>query len=236
VYHGFIDTPREVGRFVVGLESSARQMNRPQKQGYQAIALRDLIGMRRATEWLTEKLVVITVDDGYRDFLGMAAPVLRQHHCAPFFVVTERPGAGDAADSHPPLSRDEIKTFITEGCAIGANTMNHPRPTELPARKVAREIDGSRETIPDKACAMRESLAYPYGDHDSDIGRRVAAGGLSLACTVDEGLNHPAIDDSLLRRTRINGQDSVYRFAFKVCSGLNRIKLRQIGRLIRSSP
>ena len=77
VYHRFTEDGDETGRRV-SAETFEWQL-RWIKKGWKVISLRDYLKMRLEGRKLVSKVVVITVDDGYRDFYDVAYPRLKKH-------------------------------------------------------------------------------------------------------------------------------------------------------------
>ncbi|MGC5009249.1 polysaccharide deacetylase family protein [Streptosporangium sp. DT93] len=117
--------------------------------------------------------VLLTFDDGYRDNLEVAAPLLAEFGVRVLlFCVT---GELDAADR---LSRSERaalpprKAFLTwaeaellaaSGHVLSAHTAGHPRLTELEPREAAEEVAVSLRGIGERTGGPARTFAYPYG-------------------------------------------------------------------------
>jgi peptidoglycan/xylan/chitin deacetylase (PgdA/CDA1 family)/GT2 family glycosyltransferase len=239
MYHAFTKNEAETGRFVISGESFARQMNWLHENRYRVLSVSDLAAIRRKGVLPNEKCVVLTIDDGYLDFLTVAEPILRQYGFnATIYLVTRRTGDDDTRDGRGELNGrrtltwDDVQKLKARGFDIGAHTMTHAVLPELTGQEANREISGSRDDLRKHLLPEACTFAYPYGEYDSEIRMLVSQSGFSAACTVDDGLNHPALDDFLLRRTEIRGGDSLLRFRLKVASGLNlnRLSRRSLGR------
>ncbi|MER5891084.1 polysaccharide deacetylase family protein [Streptomyces sp. NPDC001941] len=109
--------------------------------------------------------VLVTFDDGYRDNVTHAAPILdRLGVRAVFFVCTGLLGRRSAQPRQDQLSHDECDRLAAAGHLIGAHTRTHPHLDRSPERLVREETLGSIEDVaarhgPDAA----RLFAYPYG-------------------------------------------------------------------------
>jgi len=105
-------------------------------------------------------------------------------------------------DSHRRMTADELRLLdASEGCAIGAHTVNHLHLTAHSWNVQCREIADDRVRL--RAILGREVdvLAYPYGVYDETTVRAAAVAGMSAAVTVDSGLVR--FDTSPLRLPRV---------------------------------
>lgn len=75
---------------VMSAENFEKQLLILKKGPWKVVALRDYLQMRFGEKKLPPYLVVLTIDDGYRDFYDVAYPLLRKYDLpATFFVTTE---------------------------------------------------------------------------------------------------------------------------------------------------
>jgi len=115
----------------------------------------------------SEKVVVLTFDDGYRDVYTTAFPMLRTRG-VPFvlYLSTGLVGSasGGAAFAGDPLSWDEIVEMVGSGLVtVGAHTHSHPDMREISASQAAEELDRSDWIIEERVGVSPRHFAYPYG-------------------------------------------------------------------------
>ena len=115
MYHRIAaDGPVALERFRVAPELFALQMATLHRAGYRTIGLGDWIRAMARHKPLLGKPVILTFDDGYRDFLTAAMPTLRVHgFSATVFLVADRIGGTahwDAGYGEPArlLSWEEV--------------------------------------------------------------------------------------------------------------------------------
>lgn len=200
------------------------------KRHYKVIALRDYLQGRANRQPLPPHSVILTFDDGLRNFLTVAAPVLNEMGLpATVFLVTDQVAARDHSisranwdpvDDRISLSWEEAKTLQSApGIEFGSHTCTHP---ELPLQAV--NVD--RE-LRDSLLAVREnlhvefppSLAYPYGSHTDPITEKARLAGYSCGLTTEAGANSATMDLFKLRRAVVRRYDTNEIFAARV-SGL----------------
>jgi peptidoglycan/xylan/chitin deacetylase (PgdA/CDA1 family) len=115
----------------------------------------------------TESVAAITFDDGFRDNLDVAWPILERHDIrATIFVVSEWcSGPSGRADTF--LRPDEIGSLARDGMEFGAHTATHPHLDRLPDPEAESEMRRSRDAVETWTGRPCRLFAYPYGDHHS---------------------------------------------------------------------
>ncbi|MEU6020734.1 polysaccharide deacetylase family protein [Micromonospora sp. NPDC047134] len=114
--------------------------------------------------------VLFTFDDGYRDTVEHALPVLAAFGVsALFFLITDRSteasGAGAVADPWQAyLNWDDGRELVRAGHLLGAHSRTHRKLTELDPAACQSEIEGSVEAVSAAQGSTGEvHFAYPYG-------------------------------------------------------------------------
>ena len=159
--------------------------------------------------------LAITFDDGYRNFLEVALPLLSEYRFpATIFIVSGYCGRqndwGSRLKNVPRLeiaSWAEVHEMARAGVAIGAHTVNHPDLTSLPREQVIRELRDCRLHIEDRIGGQVDALAYPYGAV-SEMVCGIAREEFRMACGIrprfagpaSDPLDLPRIDAGYLRR------------------------------------
>ena len=178
-----------------------------------------------------ESGVAISFDDGYRDNLTNAAPVLESLALpATVFVVAGRLGGFLAHDEPVEVNRlmnyDEVRALDAMGVEIGAHTLSHVRLAQVSDREQFHEIVESVKRL--EACLEHSvsGFAYPYGsilDYNAISTRIVSERGLEYALTNRYGPNGPDRDRWALRRIWIDASDTLEVFQAKVDGRLDRM-------------
>ncbi len=117
-----------------------------------------------------KRYVVITFDDGYRDFYTDAFHVLSKYgHQATMFIVTGR--TGDQRIRHNDcefMTWAEVREVANYGIEIGSHTVNHPKLYNLTEPNVEGELVLSKLTIEDQLGRPVRSFAYPSAFPEED--------------------------------------------------------------------
>lgn len=152
--------------------------------GYHAITMQRLFDALERDAPLPSKPVAITFDDGYRDVLWNAAPILyRLHMPATAFVVTGRISGKDTSF----LTWPELGLLERRGFTIGSHTVDHLELTLLTATRARYELARSRLALQTHLDRQVRWFAYPAGRFDASVVRLVQKVGYLLAFTTLPG-------------------------------------------------
>lgn len=145
--------------------------------------------------------VAITFDDGYRDNVEIALPLLQKYRLpATFFVTTgllQNDSStlnhlatyfGNSIEAMGPLDFSGLRTLDAAGMAIGAHTHTHRNLRQISPKEQHEELHKSRAILEDALGKAVLSMSYPYGlpgyAVDSRVTRASLETGYRLAATV----------------------------------------------------
>jgi len=234
MYHAFSENPDKCGRYIISARRFRQQLRWLYLHKYRVIGLEEYARMLESGQPLSDRTVVMTIDDGYAEVITIALPLLqRLGFSASFFLPSNCIGGVNCWDSSGELAGRKIiswhdaKTWLSCGMDIGAHTRNHPCLPELTAEKAQAEIEGSRKDIESNLGVRTLAFSYPYGAYNDFVMGIAEKVGYCVSCSVEEGLNHPATPPHALRRVEIRGGDPLWVFILKVRFGTIRTKLAQ---------
>lgn len=181
VYHvirpSYEDDSAEVKAIAHTPETFDAQLLYLRSAGYHVISLSQLENHFSLGVPLPSKPIVITFDDGWKDQMMYAFPILNKYHYpATFFVFT------NAIGRKAFLSWSDIDTIRKEGYTIGSHTRSHPYLTHVsdPAA-LADEIAGSKRVLEAHLHTPITQFAYPFGQYNATIVDMVRKAGYASA-------------------------------------------------------
>ena len=208
-------------RYTVSDKAFAAQMEYLARRSYHPVNLDDLMEHRLGHRQLPRKSVIITFDDGLRDTVEYAVPILQaRQFTAVFFLVAGLVGKTSEwmpADERLDLFGWETAGWLEEnGFQIGSHARTHRRLAELDGEECLAELLSSRSILEDQLGHPIECLSYPHGSFDAAVKECAANAGYRLACTTRPGFVRP--DDDLLALPRIPvwGWDSLFAFVARL--------------------
>jgi glycosyltransferase involved in cell wall biosynthesis/peptidoglycan/xylan/chitin deacetylase (PgdA/CDA1 family) len=168
--------------------------------------------------------VCLTFDDGYRDNLEFAAPVLERLGLpATVFLVTGRMGAAATIDRYEgccaydrALSWPEARELEARGVELGGHGHTHRELATLPAGELREEVSDCCSGFVQSHGKAPRLFCYPRGSENEAVRKAVAEAGFEAAVTVYPGVNLTGTDRLLLRRTEVSGQDDLADFRLKL--------------------
>ncbi|MEU2283141.1 polysaccharide deacetylase family protein [Streptomyces sp. NPDC013178] len=226
MYHSVGDCSDDPYRITVTPERLDRQLAWLRRRGLRGVSLRDLFAARARGEG--RRLVGLTFDDGYVDFLTHALPVLRHRGCgATLFVLPGRLGGVNAWDPlgprKPLLTADGIRRAAAEGVEIGSHGLTHVDLTRAGDVTLKAEVTESRALLEELIGAPVDGFCYPYGTIDRRAVAAVREAGYTYACAIDPG---PLTGPHALPRLHIGQNDTAWRLHLKL--KLHRLRRRPV--------
>ena len=238
-YHGVTERSQRHPSDIHGLHIRADRFEKQLdylRRHYQVISLAEFVKACENKAPLPDYSVVLTFDDGYRNFLTCALPrILARNMHVSIFLITDRIqphnqshlNGWSESDDEKFLSWEEVKTLQQQGVEIGSHTCSHRKLSEIVPVEAERELSASHQTIAARLSQATMPLAFPYGSYsDATIAmtRRLP---YTCALTTDAGTNGPATDLFLLRRNLIGDDDDEALFAARL-SGLTTLFQRAV--------
>jgi peptidoglycan/xylan/chitin deacetylase (PgdA/CDA1 family) len=215
MYHSVADPEHDPNLLRVSPERFEQQLAWLHRQGLRGVSVDEL--SRARERGAASRLVGLTFDDGYRDFLTSALPILERYGCtATVFVVAGLVGGvniWDGGQSWPLLDRDELLEVKARGIEIGSHGMTHVRLAGLGHATLRREVQQSRELLSDLLGGAVRGFCYPYGSLDGPAARAVREAGYAYGCGVK--VPSAAMSAYSLPRMRVGQEDGAFRLTVK---------------------
>lgn len=220
LYHRIADDgPPELARYRTVPDAFRAQMRWLRQQGYHAVTSADLERHLASGEAWRGRPVMLSFDDGYRDFHDTAFPILREHDfAAEVFLVTGLVGrCADWDAEHgiaaPLMDWPQIQALSAEGIRFGSHMASHSHMLTLGSRDILREAAGSRALIERALGTSCTSIAAPFGEASDRFLRIARRCGYRLGVTTETGFAKLGSDPLRLPRLEVAGGWSLDQFA-----------------------
>jgi len=220
MYHSIADdvddTVHPYFRTVTTPASFARQIEFLREQGYEAVTLSEATRMLHDPVYPAAghaKRVVLTFDDGFRDFYTTACPILeRAGFSATVFLASayiDKP----FLTGRDCLRASEVRELCDKGIEFGSHSASHRRLVELSRDELVEEVVASKEAIQGITGKEVTLFSYPYRFPEENLaftrslGELLAKSGYRAGVTTSIGRPRPVDDWRFLPRLPINDCD-----------------------------
>ena len=187
----------------------AEQLDQLHALGYTTCTMTELVAALGAGRAERDRLVALTFDDAFEDFVEHALPVLRSRSAsATLYVPTGHVGAtaawmDDPASAATPIATwDQLRHLATEpSIEIGSHGHAHLMLDAVRTADAIDDIGRSKAELEAHLGGPVHSFCYPFGFHRPAIVRAVEAAGFTSACETGQGLH--AVGSSLFTIRRL---------------------------------
>lgn len=215
MYHSIGDPTDDPYGITVARDRLDQQLNWLRRRRLTGVDVGTLLRAHAAGR--SSRLVGLTFDDGYADFLHEALPVLHRHECtATVFVLPGRCGGSNEWDALGPrkdlLTEQDIRSVAAAGMQIGSHGLYHQDLTTLSGEALHQETLHSRKLIQEITGTAPESFCYPYGLVDGRAADAVCDAGYTYGFAIAPG---PLLGPYALPRTHISHADRNLRLRAK---------------------
>jgi peptidoglycan/xylan/chitin deacetylase (PgdA/CDA1 family)/glycosyltransferase involved in cell wall biosynthesis len=231
MYHKVPDRPLETKhKIFVTKATFRRQMQTLKKRGFTTLDFHDLknfLDQSRSLASFPKKPILLTFDDGYKDNLENAAPILKEFGFkGTVFVLSDRSMAHNEWDTstdpteprHELMNREQIQQCSTLGLSVGSHGRSHRDLTTLSREESWDEIRLSKLELENQLQAKIVAFAYPYGKYDSLREQQTFEAGYDFAVATDSGALRLEENPYAIFRVNIFPHDLGLRFLKKISS------------------
>ena len=168
MYHSISDDP-EAGvspyyKTTTSREAFEMHVCRLSERGYQSVDLAEGLRLLNTKVPTTTKPVVITFDDGFRDFYDLAFPILKKHGQTAVMYLPTALIAGNRRSfkGRECMTWNEVRELREQGVWFGSHTVSHPKLYELSWREIEEELAHSKEHLERELNEEITGFAYPF--------------------------------------------------------------------------
>lgn len=219
MYHTIRRLPYDSNGVGTSPERFEAQMQYLKQRGLRGVSMRELY--RAMDSGSARGMVGLTFDDGYKDFLDPALPILERYgFTATVFVIGGLLGeCNDWEHHYEPkprielLDAEEVREVSERGMEVGAHSMSHAWLSGLDVQRLEEEVSGSRQVLSELLGEEVEGFCYPYGSVDRAAVAAVRSARYVYACAVDARVEKSVYD---LPRIPVAEVDRSPRLAVKL--------------------
>ena len=215
MYHAVDRLPEDPNKVCVTPERFEAQMRYLKRRGLRGASVRELVAA--ASLGKARRLVGLTFDDGYENFLEYALPVLeRSGFSATVFALAGKLGEENTWDRGPRmklLGADGLREISSRGMEVGSHGDTHVRLSGLKPEALEKEVSQSRRALNEALGEEVAGFCYPYGSVDERAVREVRRAGYTYACAYKTRVVRDVHD---LPRIHAGEKDGRVRLALKL--------------------
>jgi peptidoglycan/xylan/chitin deacetylase (PgdA/CDA1 family) len=215
MYHSISSAAPDPNGICVSADRFAEQLETLRRKGFHGVSMRELLAGDNGGS--KAKLVGLTFDDGYTDFLTTAVPILESvGFTGTVFAVASLLGGENTWDDEPRLNLMDapaLREAAQRGMEVGSHSLDHVHLKQLSADELVCELSESRAVLAAAVDGEVSGFCYPYGEADGGTARAARAAGYAYACATNEG---DADDMWLLPRRYIGNRDGGARLRVKL--------------------
>lgn len=218
MYHA---TNRSDWKLAVSPGAFERQMSYLAQNGW-VVSLADIVAYVKGEKDLPARAVAVTFDDGYRDVLSEALPILERYRIpATVFVPSDLSVRTDPKGS-ARLTEEELRELAKSPLiTIGSHAMTHRKFTELSKDEMQTESKASAEALAQMTGTRPCFFAYPFGARSRSAERAVEAAGYEAAFGITEGTIHKGDNLFTLKRVQIDSTMSFFLFRLRLTGAVD---------------
>ena len=154
----------------LNLEEFEKQLVFFKKNNFQSIHFNEIKNT-------SKKKFIITFDDGYKDLITNALPLLKKYNFkATCLIISNLIGKRNIWDEFNENIKDkelmnlsDINYWLKNGMKIGSHSKNHKKLTKLDDKEKIDEIINSKNELESLTGTTIDSFCYPYGLYNENV-------------------------------------------------------------------
>lgn len=180
----------------VSREVFSNQMQSLKEWGYEIVDIDTIFRELPFLKMSKKKYIILTFDDGYKDFVTNALPILEEfHYPATLFVTIEylqgirKENTTNYWESWDKMNWADLKMLKRiNQIRIGSHGYSHERLNRFNYDKILKEISFSKEILENELTDKVDFFAYPHGVYNEACLVALKESGYKAAFTGKPGL------------------------------------------------
>lgn len=226
MYHEIADAKATASPLAVAPDVFASQLAYLRQAGFHTLTAGELAAfLADGVGELPERPVVLTFDDGYRDFYTDGLPVIKQNGFTGTLFQTTG-WVGKEGGTQHMLNWRELAEIDQAGIEIGAHTVKHPQLDLLPEKELRDELGISKNALEDHLGFAVPGLAYPFGYSSPKVIEVARELGYTYAYAVGNDFTTSAADKFTFPRLTVSRATTMDEFRH-VVNGKDTLTVRR---------
>ena len=209
------ELPLEKPNLAVSPKEFEKQIKWLKENGWQFVTISELLRKKDQS-----KTIAITFDDGYKNNLTNALPILASYGAkATLYLIA----GGQSANQNPHpsahlLSDEQVTEILNSGLIeLGAHSFTHRNLKTSDEASRQYELAFTKNSLEERFGKTISSFAYPFGQFDLALAEMVEKEKYESAVTTNKGISTDLQKDRFyLKRIRISGKDNLSQFKTKI--------------------
>jgi peptidoglycan/xylan/chitin deacetylase (PgdA/CDA1 family)/glycosyltransferase involved in cell wall biosynthesis len=227
MYHMVTDEPVNTRhRIFITKDNFDKQLSLFKKWGYETLTFGDLdqfTSGKKPWNQFPEKPLILTFDDGYKNNLTNALPILKKYNFkAVIYLLANHSISSNSWDTgevpeNPLLTPQERQELANSGSfEMASHGLEHKRLTEMSFTEAKRQLENSKVFLENEFKKPILSYAFTYGARRDDLADLAFQAGYQYIVNTDQGGFHLSTPLTSIFRVPIFPEDDGYKLWRKV--------------------
>lgn len=223
MYHRIAeDGPAALAPYRIAPADFEHQLRFLRRRGFRSVTPEEWDGAARRGAAMRGRPILLTFDDGYRDFAETAWPILKRNgFAAHVFVVTDKVGGsadwdGAFGPPAPLMTWAQIAALVAEGATFGSHLASHRSADTLGSDALLREAARSRAALEQALGTAVTTVCPPYGVTDERVEEICSVAGYRRLFTIEEEMAPVSGARLAVPRLHVLGGEDIHAFAEKL--------------------
>ena len=172
---------------------------------YEVITLKRLHDALEKDEVISDRWVVLTIDDSFKSFYENGLPLFKEYNYPFTLFVYVQGTVGNYGDF---MSWEQIRESAKYG-EIGFHSYSHPHLVSLSDEEIKADTEKGLAIMQEKLGFKPKYYAYPYGEYDDRVRRNLEQFGFDLIINQNAGAVDGQSDPYDLDRTALTGENTL---------------------------
>ncbi len=208
-----------LNKFTIPNSKFEKQIKFLKKLGYSSIRASEIENFLISKQYLYQKRVLITFDDGYKNNLEAAKILAKYGYSAIFFISSAY--IGKTLDNVSMLDEKDIQTLIDLGMEIGSHSHYHKKLSEISYNDIVANVKISKDLL--SSFSLIEDFAYPFGAYSDTSIKVLRENGFKRAYIIGQSINTHNYNPYMLKRSIIRKSTNYLDLYLILTRGRSRI-------------